>query len=265
LDKISILSLDGRLIIPIVYGSYAKLEEKVIKNSAKLIYKKGSFYLQAAVETPKETLKEVSNFLGVDLGIVNLATTSDGICWSGDKVEDVRVRFNTLRADLQSCGSKSAKRHLKIMSGKERRFKKNVNHIISNQIVAYAKALNLGIALEELKGFKATVNKKQKDRFGKWTFYELASFIIYKAARAGVLIMKVDPRNTSRTCSNCGHCEKGNRSSQSKFKCKACGFQINADINGAINISKRAVVNQLIAAGQLSDRAASLEALARGN
>ncbi|MGO9922629.1 MAG: zinc ribbon domain-containing protein [Isosphaeraceae bacterium] len=47
----------------------------------------------------------------------------------------------------------------------------------------------------------------------------------------------VDPRNTSRTCSECGHCEKANRKSQAVFLCKHCGFSANADGNAARNIA----------------------------
>jgi putative transposase len=248
LDQISILSLDGRLSIPIVFGEYAKLTERVIRNSAKLIYRDKQFYLQAAVEVPEANLQEASDFLGVDLGIVNLAATSLGKTYSGKQVDEVRTQYTKLRAGLQSCGTKSAKRHLKRISGKEARFKRNTNHVISKQIVQVAKALGKGIALEELHSFKKTVRKAQRDRFGKWAFYQLAAFISYKAAIAGIEVVKVNPKNTSRACSECGHCEKSNRKSQAVFKCKSCGFLEAADFNAAKNIAARAVVNRLIAA-----------------
>jgi len=252
LDTISILSLDGRLSIQIVFGSYAKLTERVIRNSAKLIYRQGQFYLQAAVEVPEAQLQSVSDFLGVDLGIVNLATTSEGQVFSGKQVDAVRERYTGLKARLQSNGSKSAKRHLKKISGQEKRFKRNTNHVISKQIVSTAKALGKGIALEELHGFKRTVRKAQRDRFGKWAFGQLASYISYKSAIAGIEVIKVDPRNTSRICSECGHCEKLNRKSQAVFKCRSCGHSMNADLNAAINIAARALVNRLIAAEKSS-------------
>ena len=252
LDIISILSLDGRLLIPIVFGEYAKLTERVIKNSAKLIYRNKHFYLQAAVEVPEASLQEASDFLGVDLGIVNLATTSDGEVFSGSQVDANRERYTLLKAELQSCGSKSAKRHLKKISGKERRFKRDTNHVISKKIVQQAKALGIGIALEELKGFKQTVRKAQRERLGKWSFGELAAYIIYKAAIAGIEVIKVDPRNTSRTCSECGYCQKSNRKSQALFKCGSCGHTMPADLNAAINIAARATVNKLIAAKEKS-------------
>jgi putative transposase len=92
--------MDGRLTIPIVFGEYAKLNERVIRNSAKLIYKNREFYLQAVVEVPEEQLKEIQDFLGVDLGIVNLAATSDGILYSGGQTEEVRKHYVDLRGRL---------------------------------------------------------------------------------------------------------------------------------------------------------------------
>ena len=247
LDQISILSVDGRLNIPVIFGKYAKLEERTIKNSAKLVYRDKQFYLQAVVEVPQALLHEAQDFLGVDLGITNLAATSTGQVFSGSQVDQVRERYTALKAALQSCGSKSAKRHLKTISGKEASFKRNTNHVISKQIVALAKALDLGIALEDLSGFKKTVFRKaDRERFGKWAFNQLATFIEYKAALAGVEVIKVDPRNTSRTCSACGHCEKSNRKGEA-FACKACGYEMNADLNAAHNIAslaRRAQVSQ---------------------
>jgi putative transposase len=241
LDKISILSVDGRLKnLPIVFGQYAKLNERVIRNSAKLIYKNKEFYLQAVVEVPEESLQEIQDFLGVDLGIVNIATRSDNINYSSEATEKVRLKTNKLKKNLQKTGTKSAKKHLQKISTRERNFKKNTNHIISKQIVAEAKRHNKAISVEDLYNFKKTVRKDQREQFGKWAFRELADFIIYKAKIAGVAVIKVDPRNTSRTCSNCGHCDKANRKTQSLFECKACNFSINADHNAATNIKNLA-------------------------
>ena len=53
--------------------------------------------------------------------------------------------------------------------------------------------------------------------------------------------MQVDPRNTSKTCSRCGHCERGNGKNQAEFSCKHCGFSANADWNAARNHRLRAL------------------------
>jgi IS605 OrfB family transposase len=243
--SVSIWSVDGRLKIPFVCHNSKYLP--YIKGEADLVYKKGKFYLFQTVEVPEDDVKDIEEFIGVDFGIINLATTSDGKSFSGKQVDNIRQRMTTLKKSLQKRGSKSAKRHLKKLSGKERRFKKNTNHIISKQIVKCAKDTNKGIALENLKGFKVSVRKAQRERLGKWAFNELGQFIAYKARLSGIPVVYVNPRNTSRTCSYCGYVSKSNRKTQSKFVCVQCNFSLNADINGALNIASRASVNKPIA------------------
>jgi len=232
-----------------VYGSYTKLEAKRIKGQADLIYVKGELYLCIVVDVPEEAQVTPEGYLGVDLGIVNIATTSDGVIYSGDKCNDVRERFSGLKAKLQSVGTKSAKRHLKQISGHERRFKTNTNHIISKQIVHVAKDTKRAIAMEELTYIRSrtTVRHTQRERFGKWAFDQLRQFVEYKAKIAGVLVTFVNPKNTSRECSVCGYTDKNNRKSQAEFVCLKCGHTELADYNAAKNILARALVNKPIA------------------
>ncbi|MGO8902309.1 MAG: zinc ribbon domain-containing protein, partial [Isosphaeraceae bacterium] len=81
---------------------------------------------------------------------------------------------------------------------------------------------------------------EQRNRLSGWAFFQLRTFVEYKAAPAGVPVVAVDPRNTSRTCHECGHCEKANRKSQSEFECRACGHRSHADLVGARIIGSRA-------------------------
>lgn len=247
LDLVSILSLDGRLKIPIVFGSYAKLEQRRVRGQADLLYQKGHFYLCLCVEVPDGKPIDPQGVLGIDMGIINLATTSDGQAFSGKQVDSVREKITKFRSALQKKGTKSAKRHLKKLSGRERRFKRNTNHTIAKRIVQLAKDTQRAIALENLKGFRVTVRKSQQEQFGKWAFGELRRFITYKAQLAGIPVFLVNPRNTSRTCSQYGYISKANRKSQSEFICKQCGFSLNADVNAAKNIALRASVNMPIA------------------
>ncbi len=249
-DRVSILTLEGRTLVPIAYGEYRTLDQNRIKGQADLVYIDGIFYLMLVIDLPEE--KQIENpdgTLGVDLGIVNLATTNDGVRFSGEKCEAVRKRYSALKARLQSVGTWDAKKHLKRISGNERKFKKDTNHCISKQIVATAKGTNRAIALEDLKGIRSgsTVSKSFRSVLGKWAFYELASFIQYKAQLLGVPVVFVDPKYTSQQCSVCGFISKENRKSQSEFVCQACGHAENADINAAKNIAFRAAVNQPIA------------------
>lgn len=225
-------------------------KEKV-RGQADLIYHKGNLFLCLVVELPDGTPVNPKGSLGVDMGIVNIATDSDGNTFSGKtKLILFEKKTTALKAKLQSCGSKSAKRHLKKISGREARFKRNTNHIISKKIVQLAKDTCRSIALEDLKGFngRQTVRKAQRERFGKWAFDQLRNFIEYKAKIVGIPVVLIDPRNTSRRCSHCGHIAKANRKSQSEFVCIHCGFSLNADENAAKNISFLAEVKQPIVA-----------------
>jgi putative transposase len=86
------------------------------------------------------------------------------------------------------------------------------------------------------------VKKTQRNRLGGWGFAQLGAFLLYKATLAGIPVLKVDPRNTSRMCSVCGHTEKANRKTQSAFLCLHCGHSENADLNAARNIRAKAIV-----------------------
>ena len=85
--------------------------------------------------------------------------------------------------------------------------------------------------------------REMRRRLGNWAFFDLAAKIKYKAAAAGIPVVEVDPRDTSRTCSWCGHCEKANRKAQSLFLCIKCGWESNADYNAALNIAARAALS----------------------
>jgi len=239
-DRVSIYTMTGRLLLPCIFGKYQQERRGHIKGQSDLVYRKesGQFFLYTTIDLPDGSPIKPEDAVGVDLGVVRLAADSDGKSYTGDAVEACRQRFSTLRAGLQSCGSRSAKRHLKTASRDEARFRRDVNHCISKSIVASAKGTRRAIALEDLKGIRerTTVRREQRARHNGWAFSQLRLFIEYKAKLAGVPVLLVDARNTSRTCPECGHCEKGNRKSQSEFVCRHCGYSANADYVGAFNI-----------------------------
>ena len=247
---VSLLTLAGRVLVPSLIGAYQEARLGAIKGQADLLYRKGIFYLAVTLDVPTPEPQETTDTLGVDLGIVNLATDSEGETFSGEAVEKNRKRHQALRQRLQKRGTKSAKRHLKKLSGKEARFKRNTNHVISKRLVQKAQSNQQAIAIEELRHIRQrterTVRHSQRARQSSWTFGQLRQFLSYKAALAGVPLHTVDPRNTSRTCSQCGHCEKANRKSQACFVCRSCGYSCNADWNAALNISRAAVMQPLV-------------------
>jgi IS605 OrfB family transposase len=242
-------------------GGYQKSRLNAIKGQADLLYRNGTFYLTVTLEVPTPEPADTMDALGIDLGIVNIATDSEGETFSGEAIEHNRQRMLNLRTRLQQRGTKSAKRHLKKLSGREARFKRDTNHVISKQIVQKAKTNGQAIAIEELRHIRSRTEKRlrhsQRARHSSWSFGQLRLFLTYKAAFAGVPLRSVDPRNTSRTCHVCGHCAKENRKSQASFKCVQCGYAAPADYNAAINIS-RAEVMQPIASGRAQVQALAL-------
>ncbi|MCR4374167.1 MAG: transposase [Acidobacteria bacterium] len=242
MDTVSLLTLDGRELVPLIYGEYQRQRFDRMKGQVDLVLRDGQFYLYASITVPDGAPIEPADFLGVDLGIVNLATDSDGTTHTGEAVERVRRKHTKQRRALQRRNTRGAKKKLKRIAKKESRFRRHENHCISKQIVQAAKDTARGIGVEDLTHIRerATVRRKQRNRQGGWAFAQLRAFVEYKAALAGVRVVAVDPRNTSRTCSQCGHCEKGNRKSQAEFRCLHCDHSISADFNAARNIASRA-------------------------
>lgn len=251
-QTVSIWTLAGRLKLPFVAGPKQIALLATRQGESDLILHKGAFYLAAVCNATEEAPEDVADFLGLDLGVAAISTDSDGQQYSGKTVKGVRHRHRRLRAKLQKIGSKSAKRRLKHMSGSERRFATDTNHVISKQIVAKAKCTKRAIVVEKLTNIRTRVKARREHRavLHSWAFRQLRTFIAYKALIAGVTVIPVEAAYSSRTCSRCGHCEKANRVSQSKFSCRACGFTAHADLNAAIILRERgrAAVNPPIVA-----------------
>lgn len=248
-ERVRLTTLEGRIELPMLLGGYAKLDQRRIRGQADLLYIRENFYLCLVVEQPEGSPLTPEGVLGVDFGIVNLASTSDSIVYSGKNVEEAREHYTEKKAELQARGTKSSKKKLKKISGREARFKRDTNHVISKWLVQAAVGTKRAIALEDLSGIRlrSTVRRRQRDRLGKWAFKQLRLFVEYKAKLSGIPVLLVDPRHTSQRCSICGHTEKANRISQSEFRCRSCGHAENADLNAARNIQWRAEVMQPIA------------------
>ena len=249
-EEVSIWTVQKRKTIPFVCDERTRDLLSSRRGESDLVYRGGKWYLLATVEVQEPPPGTPEDWLGVDLGVVNIAADSDGEVHTSERVEKSRKRYERIRSKLQAAGTKSAKRHLKKLSGRERRFKKDTNHVLSKNIVEKAKRSDRGLALEDLKGIRERTGKRlrrsQRGRHGKWAFGELRSFLEYKARLAGVSIVFVEAAYTSQTCEECGHREKANRRSQSEFVCKGCGHAAHADTNAAGNIRRRAAVMQRI-------------------
>ena len=247
LSEVSIWTVEGRQRISFVCGKRQNELLQGQRGESDLTLINGEFYLLAAcdVETPEP--QDVHDVLGCDLGIVNLAVDSDGEQFSGECVDDKRRKFEHRRKNLQKKQTKSAKRKLKKLSGKQARFQSCTNHTISKRLVTKAQDTQRAIALEDLSGIReAPVRRRQRSKHANWSFYQLRQYISYKAELAGVTVIFVDPKYTSQRCSVCGCVSKSNRTSQSNFSCVQCFHSANADTNAAVNIAfaARADVNQ---------------------
>ena len=234
---VSLWTNEKRLHVPYLCSDNQVEYLRTQKGESDLVYVNGNFYLYCAYEIQPEELQKYQQVLGVDLGINNIAATSDGVIYSGKKLNNVRMRYMKLREKLQKNHSKSSIRLLKKRKRKESNFIKDVNHCISKQIIRKAKGTCSTIALENLKNIRQTSTVRREDRYkhNSWSFYQLKQFIIYKAELLGINVIEVNPAYTSQRCYACGIIRKANRQG-SKYKC-GCGYENNSDINGALNIA----------------------------
>lgn len=257
--RVSIWSIAGRLNIPYQSGEYQDELLKTQQGESDLLYHKGEFYLLAACDIPDPTEQEMENALGVDMGVVNIATTSDGDIATSEAVEKNRLRQQRLRRGLQRGGTRSARRHLRRLAGRQRRFQSHTNHCISKMLVQNAAHTKRLIAVEDLTGIGARTRVKGADNRAKhsnWAFAQLRFFIAYKARRAGIPVIAVNPAYTSQRCFVCGHTERANRKTQAVFSCVQCGHTAHADVNAANNIAWVAV-NQPMVANRTGSRSAA--------
>lgn len=242
----SIWTVGGRIKIPFVCHNTNYLP--YIKGEADLVLKKGKFYLFQTVEVPDEEIKDIEAFIGVDFGLTDIAVTSDGIKHSAETINAYREKKQRIRSSVQRKGTKSSKRLLKRLSGREKTTATIINHTISKSIVKQAKEQGNGISIEDLTNIRFTSknrNKTFRTKLGKWNFSQLRSFLTYKAALSGVKLVAIDPRYTSQTCHCCKHI--GKRTNK-VFKCTNENCEVgvlDADFNAAKNIALLGVaVNQ---------------------
>lgn len=217
--------------------------------TAKLVSLKGEWYFHIPMtKTVPDTFDTAkpSHVVGIDRGLRFIAATYDetGHCdfMSGRDIMHKRDTFAAVRAELQSRGTKSAKRKLKTISGRENRWMTDINHQLSKTLVArYGK--DTLFVLEDLTGvsFDETSlsdrSKHQRGQIRSWSFYQLEQMLTYKALEAGSSVVKVSAEFTSQRCPKCGRIHKENRHHNiHEYICDACGYRSNDDRVGAMNI-----------------------------
>lgn len=265
-DRVSLLTLSGRVLVPVVMGKYQADRFTNAKGQCDLVLRDdGKWLLLVTVDLPEGTIPPTTDFIGIDLGISNIATDSDGGSMSGEKVEKARRKYGDRRKDLQKAATKrsqsgkrprSIRRKLARDKAKESRYKRDVNHCTAKEYVELARRTGRGIALEDLTHIRGRVTARGGDgrnRLHGWSFAQLRTFIEYKAVAAGVLCVPIDPAYTSQTCAECGYCDRRNRKTQATFRCIHCGHCDNADVNAARNIRARAIVMRPESVGTPTD------------
>jgi len=256
--------------VPACYVEYFKswkLTESLLR-----IDRQGKAYFVFGFSKEVDAINNASQkrVLGVDLGVNNLAVTSDGRFFHSAEVKQIKRKFKHLRSVLQAKGTRSAKRLLRKLSGREQRFMAWVNHNISKSIVS---AFDGGrIVLEDLKGIRGKwLGRRMNYWVSNWSFFQLQNFIQYKAERVGVEVVRVKPAFTSKLCHKCG--TLGNRKSGC-FSCSHCGLSsYSADLNAARNLAhpmldeRQAAVNQPNVSGREAQAPmlVNLKAELRGN
>ena len=217
--------------------------------TAKLVNLLGEWYLHIPVtKLADETFdaSAPSHVVGVDRGLRFIATTYDEkghtVFYSGREIMEKRDAFQSVRSQLQSKGTKSAKRVLKRISGRENRWMTDVNHQLSKTLVRRYGAGTLFV-VEDLAGvsFSEEILSRRgstgKRETRSWAFYQLEQFLAYKAQEDGSFVLKVPAHYTSQRCPKCGRIHKENRDHKNhEYVCDACGYRSNDDRVGAMNL-----------------------------
>jgi putative transposase len=245
-QTVSIWTLDGR-IKNVRFACSSKALKQLIEHrygESDLIHRDGKWFLIATIDVAEPEVFVPKDWIGVDRGIVNLATTSDGDNHQGRRLARYRRWQARKRAELQAKRTRSARQLLKKRARREARHAAYVNYTIAKTIVAVAARTERGIAVEELGGIRerVTVSRDQRARLSTWPFHQLGSYLQYKARRAGVPFLQVDAAYTSQKCPVpwCGHTEKANRPDRDTFCCRRCGLAGPADVVAGINVRGRA-------------------------
>lgn len=219
----------------------ALLDGRAKAGSLKLVRsRKGIWYACISVSMEVPDADDTGRWIGVDRGqnMPMVAATPDGpvLFWKAAQIRHVRRMYAERRRKLQKAGKHRAVRKLE---SRERRIVTHINHCISKELVALAKRQNAGLILEDLSGIRARARQRSETKSDAgqnrdyWPFYQLETFVRYKALEAGVRVEAVRPHYTSKTCHRCGAL---NERKKHAYVCTRCGYQAHADANAAMNI-----------------------------
>jgi IS605 OrfB family transposase len=204
-----------------------------------IFVKDNELYISLSFNVPTP-LPDNDDVLGVDRGIRRLIATSDGMIIKGSEYQKHKRRIRYNKKQLQSKGTKSARRRLKRQRRKERNFSNNYCHLVVNEVLKTDKGI---IVLENLKGIKEKTKKhnngyKRKEhnrRFSQIPLYKLEEILTYKAQHLGKKVETVSPKDTSKN--DCRGLKNGKR-----VGCRYITVdnkQMDSDVNAAVNIGNK--------------------------
>ena len=242
----SINTVNGRIKAPFnCQGFDQYLDGTWQFGMAKILHIGSKWYMHisATKELPDYLKEQSQHVVGIDRGLRFLATAYDEqgktLFFRGQEVIRKRRKFKRLRQQLQSKGTKSAKRRLKKIGQRENRWMTDVNHQLSKTLVNRYGANTLFV-LENLVNVRFATEKVPKSKRYEqvsWAFYQLGQFLTYKAHLAGSEVVQVSAKYTSQRCPKCGRIWKDNRNHQEHlYICDRCGYKSNDDRIGAMNI-----------------------------
>lgn len=237
----SLATTNGRMEMSFTVPQHSQIYLNGKACSADLCYRRGRWTLHIVMDIPQPVAATSDEVIGIDLGLNRPAVTSNRHFLGEKQWKEQERRIFRLKRKLQAKGTKSAKRHLKRLSGKQFRQRKDHDHVLSKRIVQHTPQGST-LVLENLTNIRQTSSiegKETKRRLHSWSFAQLFNFIDYKAQARGMQVVKIDPRHTSQTCSRCGYQARNNRRSQSLFLCRSCGYCLNADLNASYNIRSK--------------------------
>jgi len=250
-QTVSLSTTRGRLRIPMrlsPYHRYWLARARSVQGGRLLRDRRGRWYVHLTVRVAVPEALPTGRVVGVDLGQRLLAALSTGARLSGGALKTKRLHYRAKRAEIRSKLVRPFRTHQKRqvplaqLSGRERRFVRQVLHEASRRIVDSLAPGDV-LAIEDLRGLRGRTKRKGKAArhlHQLWPYGLFRHLLEYKARLKGVRVVVVDPAHTSQTCPRCGHIDRRNRRSGRLFRCRACGFQHNADVVAALNLARRA-------------------------
>ena len=191
--------------------------------------------------------REEEKVLGLDLGINNLVATSDGLLIKGGVVKSINQFFNKRMAKIQAQLSKqrlrTSKKKQQLMCWRYNQLH-DLLHKASRTIIQHCITRNItALVIGRNKNWKQNIrmSRRNNQKFSSVPFYKLIQMLQYKAEEQGIKVFLISEEYTSQTCSCCASRSRSNRKHRGLFVCKKCFLVINADVNAARNIAKKAL------------------------